>query len=250
MTDAINQVLNPETWINLGPSGETYTAARAELAALRSENERLQTCMEKAGMIAFMRDGTPEEVAEHYKRIMDANDAENEAQSRQIAALREALTNVCHDSTGNLVGEGLLKSLGALDHSRPNSWAFSQGWVAWLTRHAQAVAEASSVLSSVPPSSMRLVPVDDINRLLEVVSDRWTSNPEIVLTETMAFAQRHIPEHPLANPHTMRDAMIAKTRATYRVVPVERLREIEDLLQEEHLCIPGWLAAAIAGDRV
>lgn len=35
--------------------------------------------------------------------------------------------------------------------------------------------------------------------------------------------------------------------SSMRLVPLERLREIEDLLQEERLRIPDWLAAAIAG---
>jgi hypothetical protein len=66
-------------------------AARAELAALQADNVRLQSCMKKAGMIAFMHNGTPEEVADHYKRIMDENDAENARLAKAIKEARRAV---------------------------------------------------------------------------------------------------------------------------------------------------------------
>ena len=108
MSGAIEECLNRETWINLGPSEETYAAARAELATLRAE--------------------------------LAAKDA-------TIERLREAL-------------EGLDTSDVPADEP-PACVA--------LRLHTM-ILKARAALSSLPPSDMRLVPVERLREIAELVN--------------------------------------------------------------------------------
>lgn len=45
---------------------------RTAAPALANECQRLQACMAKAGLTAFMRDGDPEAVAEHLRSVIDS----------------------------------------------------------------------------------------------------------------------------------------------------------------------------------
>jgi len=105
----------------------------------------------KTDAIKGIQDNVPA-ILRHYNRfeLADLTESTLAALEAENARLREALQDVCYDSAGNKFGDSLLESLGNLDHAHPSAWAFSQGWIAWLTRQGEAIVEASRALSSAP----------------------------------------------------------------------------------------------------
>ena len=89
-----------------------------------------------------------------------------------------------------------------------------------------AMEKARAALSPDAGKGKRVVDVEDINRLFEVIEARHVSNPEIVVIEMLEFARKYIPEHPNAQANTLREKVLADARLRYRVVDVETLERI------------------------
>ena len=101
-----------------------------------------------------------------------------------------------------------------------------------MMRHRRTIAadllweKARAALSPDAGKGKRVVDVEDINRLFEVIEARHVSNPEIVVIEMLEFARKYIPEHPNAQANTLREKVLADARLRYRVVDVETLERI------------------------
>ena len=72
-----------------------------------------------------------------------------------------------------------------------------------------------------------LVGTEEVTRMIEVVCDRWSSNPELVLDVVLRFGKMVIPEHPLVCAKTLRERKAAQARTRFVVVEREQLRSIE-----------------------
>jgi len=71
-----------------------------------------------------------------------------------------------------------------------------------------------------------LVDVGEVTRMIEVVCDRWSSNPELVLDAVLRFGEMVIPEHPLVCAKTLRERKAAQARTRFVVVEREKLQEL------------------------
>jgi len=152
VTDAIEKIIDgyaaiDRTLSGIGRSDEQHiAAARAELAALRAENEQLHAERRRN---AIAGQATMEEA---YATI--------QAQARQIAALREALESL---------------DILTVPEDEPSANV--------ALRLSLMIQKARSVLRSVPPSSMRLVPLERLREIewawhhCEETGEEWQQCP-------------------------------------------------------------------------
>ena len=99
--------------------------------------------------------------------------------------------------------------------------------VDWLIGLRELAEESHSIaLSSLPPSDMRLVPLERLREALEEIDRVWEED----LTGEI--------------PYIVTNALSSLPPSDVRLVPVERLREIAELVAGLGYA-PDWLAAAI-----
>ena len=162
-----------------------------------------------------------------------------EAQDKQLAVMRGAVQATLSNNGGPIDAEDTVDG------------------IAYVMVRTEDFGALESALA--PDDGKRVVDVEDINRLFEVIEARFISNPEIVVIEMLDFARKYIPEHPNAQANTLREKVLADSKLRYRVVDVvyaeEQLESVRWIRAEHERLTPTqderlmglekWLAALI-----
>ena len=130
--------------------GTACPSHNVDVAKLRAEVERLRGCMKRAGLFAFMRAGTPGEIADHLSAVAKLHVQYEQWLKNAVVQLRdslESLVDLCDHAARDAWKNGVTDPSGMLDEGESRA--------AELYERARCMVVEFSKFSSPSPADAK-----------------------------------------------------------------------------------------------